>query len=111
MQVRVKEAHRTSFPKPISFEKGDEVLVGKRDTQYPGWIWTTTRDGNSGWAPEQLLEIDGASATARESYNARELDTSVGEILTVHRELNDWYWVRNSADEFGWVPINTVTPA
>jgi hypothetical protein len=110
MQVRVRKEHKTSYPNPISFEKGDEVQVGKRDTHYRGWIWTTTHDGNSGWAPEQLLEIDGANATARESYDAKELDTSVGEILTVHSELNDWYWVCNSADEFGWVPIDSVIP-
>lgn len=111
MQVQVRKEHKTSYPNPISFEKGDEVRVEKRDTQYPGWIWTTTQDGKSGWAPEQLLEIDGTNATARDNYNARELNTSLGEILRVHRELSGWYWVSNSADEFGWVPIDTVVPA
>jgi hypothetical protein len=111
MQVQVRKEHKTSYPKPISFEKGEEVQVGKRDAQYPGWIWTITHDGNSGWAPEQLLEIDGTNATARDNYNARELITSVGEILTVRRELNGWYWVCNSAGDFGWVPVNTVIPA
>ena len=109
MNVVVIEAHHASFPNPIKIKKGESVQVGKRDTEFVGWIWTTTHDGNSGWAPESLLEISGEHAVAKEDYIASELSTEVGEELTVFRELHAWYWVSNSAGVYGWVPVKTVT--
>lgn len=108
MKVTVTEVHTSSFPNPIRLKKGEVVQIEKKETEFAGWLWTTTGDGNSGWAPESLLEISGASAVVKEDYYARELDTKVGEELTVHRELNEWYWVSNTAGEYGWVPVRTV---
>ena len=109
MQCIVIRAHRSNYPNPITFASGEVVRVGRRDDEYPGWIWTTTADGNAGWAPESLLAIepDGtAQATGR--YTARELDTNVGDVLDVLRELNGWYWVCNASGNEGWVPVETV---
>ena len=108
MKVTVIEEHKSSFPNPIRLIKNELVQVGRRDTEFTGWIWTTTSNGNSGWAPEALLDINGDRATAKENYNARELNTSIGEELTVQRELNEWYWVSNSVGEQGWIPVKTV---
>ena len=54
MKLKVIEAHVSDYPNPISFENGQEIRVGKRDTQYEGWVWVTTNDGNEGWAPEHI---------------------------------------------------------
>lgn len=108
MKVTVIEEHKSSFPNPISIKKGELVRVEARDSEFLGWIWTITNDGNSGWAPEALLDISGARAKAKEDYNARELSPEIGEELTVYRELNEWYWVSNSVGEYGWVPAKTV---
>jgi hypothetical protein len=109
--VQVKAAHHSKYPRPIRFSAGDFVLVGRCDEAFPGWIWTTTVDGNSGWAPEALLEVSEPAAVAREAYNARELDTVVGESLQVFRSLAGWLWVRNAVGEEGWVPETSVTAA
>ena len=111
MKVTVIEEHESSFPNPIRLKKGEVVQIERRETTFTGWLWTTTNDGNSGWTPEPILEIEGASAVVKEDYNARELDTKVGEELTVHRELNEWYWVSNAAGEYGWVPVRSVAKA
>ena len=111
MKVVVTEAYTSSFPNPIRLEKGEVVQVEKRETEFAGWIWTTTGDGNSGWTPEPLLDISGASAVVKEDYNARELNTQVGEELMVYHELNEWYWVSNTAGEYGWVPVRSVAEA
>ena len=111
MKVTVIEEHKSLFPNPIRLRKGEAVKVEKRDSQFAGWIWTITNDGHSGWAPEPLLEISGARAKAKEDYYAHELSTEIGEELTVYRELNEWYWVSNSAGEYGWVPVRSVTKA
>jgi hypothetical protein len=113
MKVVVVRQHRSSYPDPITFACGDVLSVGRRDMEFPGWIWVTLENGNQGWAPEQYLDCHepGSSATATEHYSARELGTAVGETLTLHRELKHWLLVENSSGEIGWVPAATTAPA
>jgi hypothetical protein len=108
----VRRIHCSNYPDPIGFEAGEEVLTGRRDDEYPGWIWVILRTGNQGWAPEQYLQVgsDTGEAIATRQYCARELDTRLGEVLIVHHELNEWVWVENSAGDFGWVPTDTTAP-
>jgi hypothetical protein len=56
-QYRVIAPHKASYPDPISFSPSDRLKLGRRDDQYPGWIWTTIADGKEGWAPESLIHI------------------------------------------------------
>lgn len=111
MQVKVIEVYKTPYDRPITFQAGETVTIGDRDDEYPGWIWTKTPCGNQGWAPESILKIDSANTTAIaiETYSAKELNTHLGEWLTVHRELNQWLWVSNQQGEAGWIPAKTVT--
>ena len=105
-------AHASAYPNPVTFEEGDSLATGRRDTEFPGWIRVTTADGKEGWAPEQFLRPGTASGTAvaTEYYCARELDTSVGERLRLHREMNEWVLVENERGETGWVPLATTRP-
>ncbi len=104
--------HRSNYPRPIAFEPGDLLKLGEADSEYPGWVWVTTPDGNQGWAPEQYLAVheNSLEASANQSYSAYELDTQVGERLEVLQELNQWVLVRNSTGNIGWVPRETTTP-
>lgn len=113
MTVVVIQPHVSTFPNPISFEPGQRVQLGRRDTEYGGWIFVTTADGNEGWAPEQYIaSTDNPSVgIARCRYNAFELDTQLHEQLDVISELNKWYLVRNRAGQEGWIPMQTVAPA
>lgn len=111
MKVIVIEAHVSSYPNPIRFNEGDALILGVRDTEFPGWIRTTTKDGNEGWAPEQYIQVnedDSRQGRAACDYSAFELTTVVGEALLVKRELNDWYWVENTSGAEGWVPVQTT---
>ncbi len=104
----VASAHRTQYTKPIRLRAGEKVIVGKRDEEYPGWIWTTLTSGNNGWAPEELLSISGATAVALADYDASELATESGERVRVIFEMLEWGWVRNAAGSEGWVPLKTL---
>lgn len=103
-------AHISTYSNPISFWSGDQIKVSVLDDQYPGWMWVTTIDGNQGWAPIQYLELDNVEKTAiaLHDYSANELDTTRGESLVMHYELNGWAWVENEKKECGWVPMNTI---
>lgn len=110
MKRTVAEAHLSEYPNPIGFAAGETVTLGREDTDYPGWGWVTTGDGNAGWAPLVYLEIaaDGLTAVTTTAYSARELNTAVGEELEILGELNDWTRVRNAAGDEGWVPSSTL---
>ena len=102
--------HKSNYPNPIEFFAGDTVRLGELDTEFEGWVRVTTNNGNVGWAPIQYIDFDvGSSAgTANQDYNARELDTIVGEKFILIRKLNDWALVRNERGLLGWVPAKTL---
>ncbi len=112
MKLIAIESYQSCYPDPVFFRSGDLVSIGRKDDEYPGWIWITTRDGLQGWAPEQYLSINvlTKNATAKQDYSARELDTHKGDILTLHYELNSWGWVENGGNSSGWVPLHTTKP-
>lgn len=59
-------------------------------------------------AEQPLMDIREATAVARTSYNATELDTAVGKTLTVEDSLNGWYLVGNKTNKSGWIPAETI---
>ena len=58
-----------------------------------------------GWAPCDLLRpLDAERAETLASYDARELDVSVGQSLRLHDELGGWWWAQREDGAQGWVP-------
>ena len=109
--VVVVRPHRTNYPDPVRFGKGQTLRLGEVDPDFPGWIRVVDPEGRSGWAPEAILrKLSERQAVAEEDYCARELDVSPQERLTVHRELAGWIWVGNEEGELGWVPADATRP-
>ena len=105
----VIHAHVSTYPDPIEFDVGEHLTLGEEDDEYPGWIWVTSDVGKQGWAPVQYVEQLGDKVgEGLRRYTARELNTEVGQIVSVHDELNQWLWVETDQGEFGWVPATTV---
>ncbi len=101
-----KVAHQTVYPTPIRFRNGDSVKVGRRDDEFPGWIWTTIESGDSGWAPAILLQVADESALAVSDYDSTELATKAGEKLVIRDEISGWAWATNQRGDAGWVPVS-----
>ena len=109
MKLIVVERHKSNYPNPIGFTKGERLSVEKKDNEFEGWIWVTTIDGNQGWAPVQYLKLEeGNTATATQDYTARELDTREGDELFLQYALNEWGWVKKRDGSCGWVPLKTT---
>jgi hypothetical protein len=105
MPARVLKAYRTQYPDPIQLARGDKVSLGKRDSDYPGWVWATSSvSGKSGWVPEQLLKTRGDEGEALRDYSAKELSVEEGDIVTVLEELLGWARIESSSGEVGWIP-------
>lgn len=107
--VIVKE-HRSNYPNPIAFSKGEKLELGNMDTEYEGWRRVKTLCGNEGWAPAAYVSAlgGGSSGIAMHDYSAAELDVDTGEHVDVKRELCDWCWVVNVNGEEGWVPRKSL---
>jgi hypothetical protein len=108
MLARVLKSYITKYPDPIEVRTGDQVRLGKHDTEYPGWIWATSLStGRSGWIPEHFIQLEGDLARVRRDYSARELDVVEGDIVEVREEQLGWALVESSHGR-GWVPLGCL---
>lgn len=103
-------AWTVTYPDPLILLTGEAVQTGRRNEEWPGWIWCTKMDGKAGWAPESYLEIDeiAQSARALRDYTAQELAIAPGERLMIDQIESGWACVTNAAGQSGWVPLSHV---
>lgn len=105
MRARVLKSYHLQYPDPIEVRRGDDVLLGMTDPEFPGWIWaTSTASGKAGWVPEEFLTIEDDHGTARRDYSARELTVDEGQVVEVIEELLGWAFVETEPGCSGWVP-------
>jgi hypothetical protein len=97
------------YPDPMTMKTGDELRIVKRkDDEWPGWVFCESQSGKQAWVPESIVKIDGDSAVAQQSYDAREVSVMEGEIVRIERVENGWAWVTNMTNETGWVPLKNL---
>ena len=112
MRYLITTSHTSRYPDPVEFSRGDQVVMGRRDSEYAGWIWVVDPRGNEGWAPESYLRAETHEVgIALSDYSAAELNTSPGEIVKCLNELNGWLWVETADGKHGWIPKDTAVAA
>jgi hypothetical protein len=97
------------YPDPIRGAAGDRLALGRRDDEYPGWVWATAADGRAGWVPESWLRVEEEQGILLHDYTAAELPLVPGDFVSGIVELNNWLWAINAAGEQGWVPLNCLS--
>ena len=109
-QVKATADRQPSYPDPLVVSAGEEVTVGREDTEWVGWLWCTNAAGKSGWVPKQYIEPADAADKGKMlmDYTAAELPVQTGDVLTLHDEEGGWYWATNAAGDHGWVPVTHV---
>jgi hypothetical protein len=107
--VVATESHAIPERPPLSLASGDVVTVGRRDGDWPAFVFVTTARG-SGWVPSRYLSADTGRAVVVTPYNTTELATSSGEILQVidRDDESGWLWCRSTDGREGWVPSRSV---
>jgi uncharacterized protein YgiM (DUF1202 family) len=105
MLARVTKQWTAIYPQPLTIQAGEQLKVGRRDDEWPGWVWCETLAGVGGWMLERLLDENGCALNA---YTARELTVQVGDELTVHTAESGWYWATTANGQSGWVPASHV---
>ncbi|MEW6050542.1 MAG: SH3 domain-containing protein [Candidatus Zixiibacteriota bacterium] len=105
----VKSAHTATYTDPLIVSENEIVEVGRRDSEYQGWLWCTAKSGKSGWVPEKYLEWKGDKGIMSRDYDATELTVDVGECVTVLFEESGWVWCLASDGRAGWLPIDRLS--
>ncbi|MFN3880491.1 MAG: SH3 domain-containing protein [Nitrincola lacisaponensis] len=105
--------HESEFPEPITFKKGDPLLVGeeyKGSEGWDNWILCTTPGQKPGWVPGQIIERFGnLHGKALDDYTAKELNVLEGDLLLCSKSLNGWLWCEKlTSAESGWVPLGNL---
>ncbi len=108
---RIIRDYRAQYANPIRFAAGDVVSLGARDTEWPAFVWTTTADGNAGWAPVDWLKpLGDGRAEALRDYSAQELDVDAGDEVVLHHALGGWWWAEHANGRQGWLAAAVVDP-
>jgi hypothetical protein len=110
-RVRAVSAHEIADRAPIRMGPGDRVTIGKRDPDWPAFVFVTTPTG-SGWVPSRHLSADAGEAEVLTGYDTTELPTAVGQVLEVveRDDESGWLWCRAEGVREGWVPVRTLEP-
>lgn len=101
-------AYRTQYADPVRFARGEAVLVGARDGEWPEFLWATDAAGRSGWVHERYLGGSCGRVTAVRDYTARELDAEAGEPVRLLDEAGGWWWCENTRGAQGWLPARDL---
>ena len=109
MRARLLGPHRSQYPDPVHFRRGEVVGLGARDEEWPAFAWVTCNEGRAGWAPVDWLQpLDASRARALRDYDARELDADDGDMVTLHHEHGGWWWSERADGALGWLPARNL---
>ncbi|RNF84412.1 SH3 domain-containing protein [Montanilutibacter psychrotolerans] len=103
-RARVVVAHRAPDRPAIRVRRGDAVVLGNRDRDWPQFVWTVVEGGNGGWVPAELFDTDHGRATALADYDTRELDADADQVVQLHHEMARWWWAEDDTGAQGWIP-------
>lgn len=109
MHYRAVKPWQPHYPDPIRGAAGDRLALGRRDDEYPGWVWATDDDGRAGWVPEAWLRVDGVIGILLRDYTAAELPLSPGDVVSGDIVESGWLWARNANGREGWAPLDCLT--
>ena len=96
------------YADPIRGAAGDRLALGRRDDEYPGWIWATAADGRAGWVPESWLHVAGDEGVLMRDYTAAELPLEPGDLVSGELTLSGWLWATDLDGRQGWAPLECL---
>lgn len=106
---RVISDYQSAYTDPLIISAGDQLRIGERESEWPGWLWCTTEQGISRWVPQAYVAREGDTALVLNDYDATELSVRAGEGLVAAQEESGWLWCTNRNGESGWVPVENLS--
>lgn len=106
--LTVKESYRSAYPDPLKLHLGEQVTLGDKRSEWPGWLWCTDSGGKSGWVPEAYIRRQGDAGVIVVAYDATELSAESGEEIEMLRRESGWVWCRKTDGHEGWLPLDVL---
>ena len=100
MHARLRCDYRPQYADPIRFAAGEPLVLGKRDTEWPEFVWATDVAGRSGWVHQDRLD----GTRAARDYDARELHADAGARVRLIEAAGGWWWAEDERGLSGWLP-------
>jgi len=100
--------YKSPYTEPLKIRKGESLQIGKKESEWSGWVWCMNKDGMERWVPRNYLEINGSSSIMLQDYEATELTVFIGEELVIEKEESGWGWVYNKEGKKGWIPLENI---
>jgi len=100
----VIKAYNSAYPNPLRLRQNDQLRLGEKESEWPGWLWCTDQNSNSGWVPENYVRIAGDKGVMTCDYDATELTVQPGDQVTIIKEESGWYWCMDKSPRYGWLP-------
>ncbi len=104
----VIEAHEPDEPDSLTLFAGERLQFERRPTEWEGWLWVRSRDGQTGWVPEAWVEQDGTFCVMNRDYDSTELTVEVGDYLHCLLIESGWLWGETPSGAVGWVPLECL---
>lgn len=105
---RAVKSWHVHYPDPIRGAAGDRLILGRRDDEYPGWVWATATDGRAGWVPEGRLRVEGEVGILLRDYNAVEMSLEPGDVVSGKLVEGGWLWATAANGQQGWAPLDCL---
>lgn len=100
--------YTSPYTDPLKIQKGDRLQIGKKESEWPGWVWCMNTDGKERWIPKNYIDIQDNSGIMIKDYEATELSVAIGEELTIEKEESGWVWASNKEGKKGWIPLENI---
>ena len=109
MRYSVKTSFRASSDASVNIREGVVLTFKRRQSEWAGWIWCTTSEGDSCWVPERWVRINSEDTCIMlREYTCTELTVSAGQVLEGIETESGWLFARTATDEKGWVPLTSL---
>ena len=103
-KYRVVKEHKASFPYAMIAFEGSEVVVGREDSEMPGWYWCKDENNVEAWVPASHISIKDGKGIFTQDYNSIELDAKEGEVIQYLGEASGWVECLDGEWKYGWIP-------
>lgn len=108
VSARVIRDYTAHYPDALSGKAGEVLTRGRRDEEWPGWMWCKAANGKEGWTPEAWLDVQGERAVLLRDYDAQELSVQAGELVWLLAHEAGWFWARAEGGKEGWLPGDSL---
>jgi limonene-1,2-epoxide hydrolase len=109
--AEVIKSHTPDTGDVLRARTGEVLTCERRPTPWDGWLWCRDAGGDTGWAPESWLAVEGPSYTLQRDYDATEVSVGPGEKFDVYETYGGWAFGRSSRGFLGWIPEECLAPS